>query len=53
MTFAFFGFLRIGELTLNSSFDPKLHLMNRDNFYAKEFTPVKVSALKGVQNRPF
>ena len=39
-TFAFFGFLRIGELTLNSTFDPKLHLMNRHNFYAKEFTPV-------------
>ena len=53
MTLAFFGFLRIGELTCNSTFDPKLHLMNRDHFYAKEFTPVYVSALKGVQNRPF
>lgn len=30
MTLAFFGFLRIGELTYNSTFDPKLHLMNRD-----------------------
>ena len=30
MTLAFFGFLRIGELTCNSTFDPKLHLMNRD-----------------------
>ena len=53
MTLAFFGFLRIGELTCKSTFDPKLHLMNRDNFDAKEFTPVYVSALKGVQNRPF
>lgn len=53
MTLAFFGFLRIGELTCNLTFDPKLHLMNRDNFYAKEFTPVYVSPLKGVQNRPF
>ena len=29
MTLAFFGFLRIGELTRNSTFDPNLHLMNR------------------------
>ena len=29
MTPAFFGFLQIGELTCNSTLDPKLHLMNR------------------------
>ncbi|KAL9953831.1 hypothetical protein ACROYT_G041300 [Oculina patagonica] len=50
VTLAFYGFLRIGELTRNSTFDPKHHLMNRD-IYAKEFTPVYVSALEGVQNR--
>ena len=30
MTVAFFGFLRLGELTCNSTFDPKYHLMHRD-----------------------
>lgn len=53
MTLAFFGYLRIGELTSNVTFDPKHHLKNRDNFYAKEFTPVYASAIKSVQNRPF
>ena len=45
MTLAFFGFLRLGELTCNSTFDPKHHLMNRD-IYAKEFSHVYVSELK-------
>ena len=51
MTFAFFGFLRIGELTLNSTFDPKLHLMNRDitfmprNSPQCKLVPLKVSLL--------
>ena len=31
-TLVFFGFLQIGELTCNSTFDPKPHLINRDNF---------------------
>ena len=30
MILAFFGFLRIGELTCNSTFDPKHHLMKSD-----------------------
>ena len=30
MTLVVFGFLRLSELTCNSTFDPKHHLMNRD-----------------------
>ena len=30
MTLTFFGFLRIGELTCNLTFDPKYNLMKRD-----------------------
>ena len=39
MTLAFFGFLRIGELTCNSTFDPKLHLMNRDVTFMPRNSP--------------
>ena len=39
MTLAFFGFLRIGELTRNSTFDPNLHLMNRDITFKPRNSP--------------
>lgn len=39
MTLAFFGFLRIGELTCNSSFDPKHHLMKRDITFMPKCSP--------------
>ena len=32
MTLAFFGFLRLGELTCNSKFNPDIHL-TRDSIY--------------------
>ena len=39
MTLAFLGFLRIGELTCNSTFDPKLHLMDRDITFMPRNSP--------------
>ena len=55
-TLAFFGFLRVGELTYNSTFDPKLYLHGqRHNFYAKEFTPCQYTLvrLKVSKTDPF
>ena len=39
MTLAFFGFLRIGELTCNSSFDPRYHLTIRDLTFMPQHSP--------------
>ena len=39
ITLAFFGFLCIGELTCNSSFDPKHHLMKRDITFMPRSSP--------------
>ena len=39
MTLAFFGFLRIGELTCNLTFDPKYNLMKRDMTFRPRCSP--------------
>lgn len=39
MTLAFFGFLRLGELTCNSAFDPNHHLMNRNITFMPSSSP--------------
>lgn len=54
MTLAFFGFLRIGELTCNSTFDPKLHLMNRDiTFMPRNWPQYMLVRLKVSKTDPF
>ena len=54
MTLAFFGFLRIGELTCNSTFDPKLHLMNRDiTFMPRNSPQYMLVRLKVSKTDPF
>ena len=39
MTLAFFGFLRIDELTCNLTFDPKYNLMKRDMTFRPRCSP--------------
>lgn len=54
MTPAFFGFLRIGELTCISTFDPKLHLMNRDiTFMPRNSPQYMLVRLKVSKTDPF
>ena len=54
MTLAFFGFLRIGELTCNSTFDPKHHLMNRDiTFMPRNSPQYMLVRLKVSKTDPF
>ena len=54
MTLAFFGFLRIGELTCNSTFDPQLHLMNRDiTFMPRNSPQYMLVRLKVSKTDPF
>ena len=48
MTLAFFGFLRLGELTCNSTFDPKHHLMNRDITFMPRSSPKYILVLLKV-----
>lgn len=54
MTLAFFGFLRIGELTCNATFDPKHHLMNSDiTFMPKNSPKYMLVRLKVSKTDPF
>ena len=54
MTLAFFGFLRLGELTCNSTFDPKQHLMNRDITFMPRSSPkYMLVRLKVSKTDPF
>ena len=54
MTLAFFGFLRLGELTCNSTFDPKHHLMNRDITFMPRGSPkYTLVCLKVSKTDPF
>lgn len=55
MTLAFFGFLRLGELTCNSQFCPDTHLTPLDvTFYPSSNTPTSMSIkLKISKTDPF
>ena len=54
MTLAFFGFLRLGELTCISTFDPQLHLMNRDiTFMPRNSPQYMLVRLKVSKTDPF
>ena len=54
MTLAFFGFLRLGELTCNSTFDPQHHLINRDITFMQRSSPKYMSVrLKVPKTDPF
>ena len=54
MTLAFFGFLRISELTCNSIFDPKLHLMVTDLTFMPHSSPkYMLVRLKVSKTDPF
>ena len=54
MTLAFFGFLRIGELTCNSNFDPKCHLIFSDVTFMPSSSPkYMLVRLKVSKTDPF
>ena len=54
VTLAFFGLLCLGELTCNSTFDPKHHLMNRDITFMPRSSPKYMLArLKVSKTDPF
>ena len=54
ITLAFFGFLRLGELTSNQTFDPKHHLMNRDITFMPMSSPkYMLVRLKVSKTDPF
>lgn len=54
MTLAFFGFMRIGELTCNSKFDEKLHLMPSDITFMPNDSPrFMLVRLKVSKTDPF
>jgi len=55
MTLAFFGFLRLGELTCNSKFSPEIHLASGDvRFFPHQGNPdfMKLS-IKASKTDPF
>lgn len=54
MTLAFFGFLRIGELTCNSTFNEKDHLMTKDiTFLPKSAPQYMLVKIKTSKTDPF
>ena len=55
MTLAFFGFLRLGELTCNSNFNTDSHLMPADVTFSNEIqpTPAMFIKIKESKTDPF
>ena len=55
MTLAFFGFLRLGELTCNSKFSPEIHLAPRDvRFFPHQGNPDFMTlGIKASKTDPF